>query len=173
MKRSKENVAELDKFGDISVGDVVSLNGSSYVLCNDIINDGKYEMENTEHSSLNQLDLTRSAIERYIKDGLKLETKMNLNKYLKISSTLINLSDDKKVDDIIKMIYYIKGFLFYYHPLTGKLYNFNMSSTHIFLEDAIRISGDVLNYTRFFSKDEMTKILKETSIDRVNKIGII
>ena len=172
----KKAIHKLDKFGDISIGDIVSMNGSSYVIYNDAFNEGMYGMENVVSSgaSMSQIDITKNLIESFIqKDGLKLKEKKNIHKCIKSSYTLVSLTEDRKVADIIKTLYYNEECTLYYHPLIGKLYNFNDSNSHLFLEDAIKISDDILNYIHLFSKEEITKTLKDISIDKVNKIGLI
>lgn len=172
----KKAIHKLDKFGDISIGDIVSMNGSSYVIYNDMLNENSYGMENVESTCepTNLVNLTRDIIESFIKkDGLKLKAKKNISKCIKSSYTLVSLSEDKKINDIIKTVFYNEECVLYYHPLIGKLYNFHEDNVHLFLEESMRVSNDALNYIHLFSKEEAEKVLKDISIDKVSKINLM
>jgi hypothetical protein len=121
-------IIALKKFKDITVGDIISVDGIQYLIYDNYFCGFAYNLMNISNDANATLSMTDTEIENFLDIHATLERQSCIEKNLKLFDTEVVMSKDGKIDDIIKVVkcyYTLPNVTLYYHPKYGKMYNVN------------------------------------------------
>ena len=187
---------KVQKFGNISIGDIIFYNGCNYVFSNSHKN-GHYEFNPIEIYYHNTIVF---GSEKLVEDAIKKSTttlKYHIltKEYIQQSLTYIMTKKDGPLD-IIKCVEYIVGFIssndpkyydpnnvkdepttsYLYYPISGKLLPLvsSLDENLVSIQDADNDTLiEALKFLKFFSTEEKKYVLNNLSIDMVPSVSII
>src|SRR5574344_894367 len=170
------NVIAPEKIDDITIGDIVTIHNSSYIMCNEPLCFG-YSFISTHDKHLNNIfDISELNIKQYIKDEpVNLKCHVDIAKNIDKIETMFQFYDNK-IQDIVKVVRYFTytsdHMCVYYYPFLGKIYHTDPTNL-IDIRSALRKSNDVLQYSYLFTTAEKRLLFRSTLLKSVPKIDEI
>ena len=186
---------KVQKFDNISIGDIIFYNGCNYVFSNDYKND-HYEFNPIEIYYHNTILF---GSEKFVEDAIKKSTttlKYHIltKEYIQQKPTYFIAKNDNL--DIVKHVQYVIGFIdsndpqyydeetiknepttsYLYYPISGKLLPLvgSLNENFVSIQDADNDTLiEELKFLKFFSTEEKKYVLNSLSIDMVPSVSII
>ena len=165
-------IIEPEKIESISIGDIVTIKGAPFIICNDAYGFG-YTFISTKISDSgvqNPFDLSAINISGNLKSNhIILKTHVDIVDNINKMNTMVELSnyEIKNIVKVVRYFYYTDSQLcLYYYPFLGKVYH-TKSINLVDVHSLPKKSNELLKYSSLLTKDEEAFLKLNINIDRV------
>ena len=172
-----DEITGLQKFGDISVGDIVTISNKNYILIKKVNNFEFISMQN----SIDDIVISEHEIIDFIKNKVKLRSKIITEESLKNCDTCISFNYDGSIKLSNNFLYILEDeeqcndTLMTYYPIEKKISQDDISYNKLFSDlmfENKSVLKKLLPYRKFLSEDEQKKIIENLSLYNVASSNI-
>ena len=165
----------LQKFGDISVGDIVMIRNKNYIFTYDELYFEFVSMQNSDNINISKYTI----VDFFVKKKAKLRSKIITEDSIKNCDTGISFNYDGSIKLSKNFLYTLEDeeqcndTLMTYYPIEKKIsqdsMSYNKVLSELLLEDK-SVLRKLLPYKKFLSKSEQKILIDNLSIDSVTDI---